>query len=96
MPKPARKSGKRKVGEINLGESMTMAPLVVKGKVLVGNSGGEFGVRGKIAALDAESGTIAWVAYNTGPDADVLIGENFRPFYAQDQGKDLGVTSWLP
>ena len=33
-------------GDINYGESMTMAPLVVKGKVLVGNSGGEFGVRG--------------------------------------------------
>src|SRR5689334_2910541 len=32
-----------KVGEINLGESITMAPLVVNGKVLVGNSGGEFG-----------------------------------------------------
>jgi len=32
------------VGDINHGESMTMAPLVVKGKVLVGNSGGEFGV----------------------------------------------------
>src|SRR4051812_27453207 len=36
---------KTKVGEINHGESMTMAPLVVKNKVLVGNSGGEFGVR---------------------------------------------------
>ena len=32
---------KTKVGDINMGESMTMAPLVVKGKVLVGNSGGE-------------------------------------------------------
>jgi Glucose dehydrogenase len=42
-----------KLGEINLGETMTMAPLVVKGKVLVGNSGGEMGVRGKITALDA-------------------------------------------
>src|SRR5215210_7735808 len=37
---------KTKVGEMNQGESVTMAPLVVKGKVLVGNSGGEFGVRG--------------------------------------------------
>ncbi|HKN82012.1 MAG TPA: PQQ-binding-like beta-propeller repeat protein, partial [Pyrinomonadaceae bacterium] len=36
---------KTKVADINLGESITMAPLVVKGKVLVGNSGGEFGVR---------------------------------------------------
>jgi lanthanide-dependent methanol dehydrogenase len=87
---------KRKVGDINLGESMTMAPLVVKGKVLVGNSGGEFGVRGKITALDSETGDLVWQAFNTGPDADVLIGENFRPFYPQDQGKDLGVSTWLP
>jgi lanthanide-dependent methanol dehydrogenase len=87
---------KTKVGDINLGESMTMAPLVVKGKVLVGNSGGEFGVRGKITALDAETGKQVWQAFNTGPDADVLIGENFKPFYPQDQGKDLGVTTWLP
>ena len=35
-----------KLGDINRGETITMAPLVVKGKVLVGNSGGEFGVRG--------------------------------------------------
>ena len=43
-----------KIGDINNGETITMAPLVVKGKVLVGNSGGEFGVRGWLAALDAE------------------------------------------
>jgi len=85
---------KTKVGDINLGESITMAPLVVKGKVLVGNSGGEFGVRGWLTALNAADGKIAWRAYHTGPDADVLIGANFHPYYAQDQGKDLGVTSW--
>ena len=83
-----------KVGEINLGESITMAPLVVKGKVLVGDSGGEFGVRGWLTALDAGSGKVVWKAYHTGPDADVLIGSNFKTFYPQDQGKDLGVASW--
>ena len=85
---------KTKVGEINLGESMTMAPLVVKGKVLVGNSGGEFGVRGWLTALNASDGKIAWRAYHTGPDADVLIGPNFHPYYQSDQGKDLGVSTW--
>ncbi|MEK0085202.1 methanol/ethanol family PQQ-dependent dehydrogenase [Benzoatithermus flavus] len=84
------------LGQINLGETMTMAPLVVKGKVLVGNSGGEFGVRGWITALDAASGKILWRAFNTGPDADVLIGPSFKPFYPQYQGKDLGVASWPP
>jgi PQQ-dependent dehydrogenase (methanol/ethanol family) len=83
-----------KLGEINRGETMTMAPLVVKDKVLVGNSGGELGVRGWITALDAATGKIAWRAYSTGPDREVLIGENFKPFYASDKGKDLGVTTW--
>src|SRR5438270_172627 len=48
-----------RLGDINKGESITMAPLVVKGKVLVGNSGGEFGVRGWLTALDAGTGKVA-------------------------------------
>ncbi|HEX8675492.1 MAG TPA: PQQ-dependent dehydrogenase, methanol/ethanol family, partial [Longimicrobium sp.] len=83
-----------RLGDINRGETMTMAPLVVKDKVLVGNSGGEMGVRGWLTALDAESGKVAWRAYSTGPDSEVLIGPGFKPFYAQDRGKDLGVSSW--
>src|SRR5205807_1870192 len=87
---------KTRVGDINKGESMTMAPLVVKGKVLVGNSGGEFGVRGWLTALDGKTGKIAWRAYTAGPDKDVLIGARFKPFYLQDRGQDLGVKSWSP
>jgi lanthanide-dependent methanol dehydrogenase len=87
---------KTKVGDINLGETVTMSPLVVKGKVLVGNSGGEFGVRGWLKALDVNSGKVAWTAFSTGPDTDVKIGPKFKPFYKQDQGKDLGVSTWPP
>ena len=83
-----------KLGEIRLGQSITMAPLVVKGKVLVGNSGGEFGVRGWLTALDAATGKQAWRAYSTGPDKDVLIGASFKPHYAQDRGADLGAKTW--
>ncbi|MBV8550537.1 MAG: methanol/ethanol family PQQ-dependent dehydrogenase [Acidobacteriaceae bacterium] len=85
---------KTKLGDINLGESMTMAPIVAKGKVIAGNSGGEFGVRGWMAGLDADTGKIAWRAYATGPDSDVLIGSNFKPFYQAARGKDLGVKTW--
>ena len=84
------------LANIRYGETMTMAPLVVKNKVYVGNSGGEYGVRGWIAALDAASGKLAWRAYSTGPDRDVLIGSAFKPFYASDRGKDLGVSTWPP
>jgi lanthanide-dependent methanol dehydrogenase len=84
------------LGDINKGESITMAPLVAADKVFVGNSGGEFGVRGWLTALNARDGSIAWRAYSTGPDRDVLIGADFKPFYEQDRGKDLGVSSWPP
>ncbi|MBZ9765407.1 methanol/ethanol family PQQ-dependent dehydrogenase [Mesorhizobium sp. CA6] len=84
------------VGNINIGETITMAPLVVKGKVLVGNSGGEMGVRGWVKALDAGDGHVVWTAYNTGPDKEVLIGPDFKPHYDMDKGKDLGVTTWPP
>jgi alcohol dehydrogenase (cytochrome c) len=83
-----------KVGDINLGETFTAAPLAVKDKVIVGNAGGEMGVRGYVAALDVNTGKELWRAYNTGPDADVKIGSKFHAFYAKDQGKDLGVTTW--
>ncbi len=91
-----REVWKTKLGEINRGETMTMAPLVVKDEVLVGNSGGEMGVRGWLTALDVHSGRVKWRAYSTGPDADVLIGPSFHPFYESDRGKDLGVSTWPP
>jgi PQQ-dependent dehydrogenase (methanol/ethanol family) len=94
--KTGRELWRTQLGEIRHGETITMAPMVVKGKVLVGNSGGEMGVRGWLTALDAATGKIAWRAYSTGPDKDVLIGPNFKPFYAQDRGTDLGVKTWPP
>ncbi|MFL5076750.1 MAG: methanol/ethanol family PQQ-dependent dehydrogenase [Microvirga sp.] len=91
-----KEAWKTKVGDINIGETMTMAPLVAKGRVLVGNSGGEYGVRGWLKALDADSGKVVWTAYSTGPDKDVLIGSKFKPFYDTDKGQDLGVKAWPP
>lgn len=83
-----------RAGDIRAGETRTMAPLVVNGRVLIGNSGGEYGVRGWLTALDAKNGKELWRAYSTGPDRDVLIGSDYRPFYAKDQGADLGVSTW--
>lgn len=92
--KTGKELWRTRLGSIEKGETMTMAPIVVKGKVLVGNSGGELGVRGWLTALDANTGKIAWRAYSTGPDKEVLIGPSFHPFYAQDRGTDLGKKSW--
>ena len=48
--------------------TITGAPRVVKGKVLIGNGGAEFGVRGYISAYDAESGQLAWRFYTVPGD----------------------------
>jgi alcohol dehydrogenase (cytochrome c) len=53
-----------KVDDYKQGYYLTMAPLVVKGKVIVGVSGGEFGIRGYVAAFDAETGKEAWRSYS--------------------------------
>lgn len=84
------------VGDIKLGETITMAPIVVKNVVLTGISGGELGVRGRLTALDLNTGKILWRAWSTGSDQDVRIGPDFHPFYKKDQGKDLGLTTWTP
>src|SRR4029078_9694368 len=83
-----------KVGETNIGETFTGAPIAIKDKVIIGNSGAELGVRGYVAALDVKTRRALWRPYNTAPDADVKIGASFRPFYEKDRGKDLGVSSW--
>lgn len=84
------------VGDIRYGETLTMAPLVVKNTVYVGDSGAELGVRGRLTALDLKTGNIKWIAYNSGSDQDVRIGPDFHPYYQKDQGKDLGIKSWTP
>jgi PQQ-dependent dehydrogenase (methanol/ethanol family) len=82
------------LGDISKGQTLTMAPIAVKGKILVGNSGGEMGIKGWVTALDEDSGKIEWRGYSIGPDKDVLIGSRFKPFYPDAKGKDLGVKTW--
>jgi alcohol dehydrogenase (cytochrome c) len=92
------KTGKQvwriKMGNVENGETMTMSPFVVGDKVFVGNSGGEMGKIGWIAALDIDTGKELWRAYSTGPDKLVKIGPDFNPHYSWMKGKDLGVSSW--
>jgi len=83
-----------KLGDVNVGETMTMAPVVVKDRVIVGMSGGEMGVWGWAAGLDLATGKEVWRARSTGPDATALLATDFKPFYAFMQGGDVGVKSW--
>ena len=84
------------MGEVEKGETMTMAPLLVGNKVIVGNSGGDLGVRGWAAALDASSGRELWRAFSTGSDSDVRIGPDYHPYYDWMKGQNLGTTTWPP
>src|SRR5271166_3471551 len=62
-----------KNGDPSKGETGTSAPVVVKDKVLLGISGAEFGIRGHLTAYDIETGKLAWRAYSTGPDKELLV-----------------------
>ena len=75
------------------GETITSSLFIVKDRVIVGVSGGEFGIRGRVTALDLRTGKIVWVGYNLGPDSEMIATPGtFKPFY--DRGADLGASSW--
>jgi len=98
-----------KNGDPSKGETNTNAPLVVKDYVITGISGGEFGVRGFVAAYNLSDGKMAWKGYSTGPDDEMLIdpektidgatGEPVGPnsslkTWKGDQWKIGGGTTW--
>ncbi|KAA2213507.1 PQQ-dependent dehydrogenase, methanol/ethanol family [Pseudoroseomonas oryzae] len=78
-------------GDPGKGETMTAAPMVFGDKVLVGISGGEFGVRGHVTAYNLKDGSMAWRAYSVGPDNEIL----FDPQKTTSLGKPVGPNSSL-
>jgi PQQ-dependent dehydrogenase (methanol/ethanol family) len=81
-------------GDPKKGETATAAPLIVKNKVLVGNSGGEFGVRGHMTAYDLKTGKRLWRAYSTGPDDEMLIDPEKTMSLGKPVGKDSSLKTW--
>src|SRR5258705_1203491 len=77
------------VADVKLAYSITMAPLVVKDKVIVGVGGGEFGIRGFIAAYDAKTGKEVW-RFNTIPGP----GEPGHETWSGDDWKNGGASVW--
>ncbi|MDR3535872.1 MAG: methanol/ethanol family PQQ-dependent dehydrogenase [Acetobacteraceae bacterium] len=73
------------------GATGTAAPMIVKDKVYVGVSGGEFGVRGWLAAYSVKDGKQLWRAYSAGPDADLMVD----PEKTMSLGKPIGANSSL-
>ncbi len=80
-----------KVEDWKTGYYMTLAPLVVKGKVLVGVAGGEFGVRGFVQAFDADTGKPAWKTY-TIPEPGQPGSETWQK---ADTWKTGGGSTWM-
>jgi PQQ-dependent dehydrogenase (methanol/ethanol family) len=84
------KNGDPKLGAVN-----TNAPHVFKDKVITGISGGEWGVRGFLAAYDINTGKQVWKAFSTGPDNEMLIDPNRTMTWTDGALKPVGADSSL-
>jgi len=83
-----------KNGDPAKGETMTMAPMIVKDKVYVGISGGEFGTQGRLTAYNLKDGSQAWNAYSVGPDEGMLVDPVKTTNMGQPIGKDSSISTW--
>jgi lanthanide-dependent methanol dehydrogenase len=84
----------QKNGDPSKGETSTGAPVIIKNKVLVGISGGEFGVRGSVTAYDMKTGQKAWRGYSMGPDSDTLIDPVKTTSLGKPVGPDSSLKTW--
>ncbi len=80
-------------GDPKKGETMTSAPMIVKDKVIVGISGGEFGVQGRVTAYNLADGKKVWSAYSVGPDDQMLFDANTTSM-GKPVGKDSSLATW--
>jgi lanthanide-dependent methanol dehydrogenase len=80
-----------KNGDPKRGETNTATALPVKGLILTGISGGEFGVRCSMTAYDQKTGKMVWRGYSEGPDSDLLVD----PVKTTELGKPIGADSSL-
>ncbi len=87
------KNGDPKLGAVN-----TNAPHIFKNKVITGISGGEWGVRGFIAAYNLSDGKLAWKGYSVGPDAEMLMDPEKTMTWTNGAmapvGKDSSLKTW--
>jgi len=92
------KTGQKKWSVVNgdpkKGETNTATVLPVKDKVIVGISGGEFGVQGSVTAYNLKDGSRAWRGYSVGPDDQILIDPEKTTEHGKPVGKDSSLKSW--
>jgi alcohol dehydrogenase (cytochrome c) len=78
------------IGDWKVGEYSTLSPLIADGKVISGVSGGEYGVRGAITALDAETGKVAWKTFTV-----PAPGEPGSNSWRGEDWKTGGASIWM-
>lgn len=83
-----------KNGDAAKGETNTATVMPVGDKVIVGISGGEFGVRGHVTAYSIADGSQVWRAYSMGPDSDILIDPEKTTHLGKPVGADSGTNTW--
>jgi PQQ-dependent dehydrogenase (methanol/ethanol family) len=81
-------------GDPKKGETGTSAPMVVKDKVIVGISGGEFGVQCHVTAYDIKDGKQVWRAYSVGPDDQLKFDPEKTTALGKPVGKDSSLKTW--
>jgi alcohol dehydrogenase (cytochrome c) len=80
----------KKIGDYTYSESFTLMPMALHGKIIVGTAGAEYGVRGWITALDAETGNQVWKTYTIpGP------GEPGNDTWGGESWKYGGGSAWI-
>jgi lanthanide-dependent methanol dehydrogenase len=81
-------------GDPKKGETMTSAPMIVKDKVIVGISGGEFGVLGRVTAYNLADGKMVWNAASVGPDDQIKFDPEKTMVMGKPVGKDSSLKTW--
>ena len=78
------------------GQTVTTAPVVVKDKVIIGVSGGEYGVLGYLSAFDLKTGKLVWRAYSAGSDEGMMFdpAKTINANLQQPVGKDSSIKTW--
>jgi len=80
----------KKMGDYTYAETFTLMPMALRGKIIFGTAGAEYGVRGWIAAIDADTGAPIWKTYTIpGP------GEPGNETWAGDSWKYGGGSAWI-
>jgi lanthanide-dependent methanol dehydrogenase len=83
-----------KNGDPSKGATGTSAPHVIKDKVLVGISGGEFGVQCHVTAYDIKTGKQVWRAFSEGPDDQIMVDPVKTTELGKPVGKDSSLKTW--